>query len=92
MLHDERFAWLRSISALVAYMDEAAADADPAETHVDLDTILGLVRELTTPDENGSVYARRYHAALQERPDAVLAHRDMVSVLRRRPGQPLDPA
>jgi hypothetical protein len=30
----------------------------------------------------GTPYAQRYHAALQELPDAVLAHRDLVTLLR----------
>ncbi len=38
-------------------------------------------RELIAP-EVGSPYAQRYHAALQELPDAVLAHRDLVTLLK----------
>ncbi len=38
-------------------------------------------RELIAP-EAGSPYAQRYHAALQELPDAVLAHRDLVTLLK----------
>jgi hypothetical protein len=32
------------------------------------------------------VYAERYHAALQELPDAVVAHGQVTSVLKRAPG------
>jgi hypothetical protein len=32
--------------------------------------------------EAGSAYAQRYHAALQELPDAILAHRDLVTLLK----------
>jgi hypothetical protein len=38
-------------------------------------------KELIAP-EAGSPYALRYHAALQELPDAVLAHRDLVTLLK----------
>ena len=35
-----------------------------------------------TPDEAGGSYAERYLAALQEVPDVVIAHRDVMAVLK----------
>jgi hypothetical protein len=43
--------------------------------------LVAAARELVAP-EAGSSYAQRYHAALQELPDAVLAHRDLVTFLK----------
>jgi hypothetical protein len=43
--------------------------------------LVAAARELIAP-EAGSTYAQRYHAALQELPDAVLAHRDLVVLLK----------
>jgi hypothetical protein len=43
--------------------------------------LVAQARELVSP-EAGSPYALRYHAALQELPDAVLAHRDLVTLLK----------
>jgi hypothetical protein len=43
--------------------------------------LVAKARELVAP-EAGSPYAQRYHAALQELPDAVLAHRDLVTLLK----------
>jgi hypothetical protein len=35
-----------------------------------------------TPDETSGSYAERYLAALQEVPDVVIAHRDVIAVLK----------
>ena len=43
--------------------------------------LVAAARELIAP-EAGSAYAQRYHAALQELPEAVLAHRDLVVLLK----------
>jgi hypothetical protein len=42
-------------------------------------------RRLVAPDDAGSPYAQRYLAALQEVPDAVIAHRDVTAVLKAIP-------
>lgn len=43
--------------------------------------LVAAARDLTAPDA-GSPYAQRYHAALQAFPDAVLAHSDLVTLLK----------
>jgi len=43
--------------------------------------LVAAARDLIAP-EAGSPYAQRYHAALQELPDAVLAHRDLVLLMK----------
>ena len=43
--------------------------------------LVAAARDLVAP-EAGSAYAQRYHAALQELPEAVLAHRDLVVLLK----------
>jgi hypothetical protein len=43
--------------------------------------LVAKARELVAP-EVGTPYAQRYHAALQELPEAVLAHRDLVTLLK----------
>jgi hypothetical protein len=47
--------------------------------------IITQARALVVPDEAGNHYAQRYHAALQEHPDAVFAHRGVTSVLKDAP-------
>ena len=43
--------------------------------------LIAAAKDLIAP-ESGTPYAERYHAALQELPDAVLAHRDLVTLLK----------
>jgi hypothetical protein len=74
---DPAFAWLRSMSGLIVRIDEALEVKDVTETG----PLVAQARELVAP-EVGSEYAQRYHAALQELPDAVLAHRDLVTLLK----------
>jgi hypothetical protein len=78
---DPQFAWLRPLSELIARID-GVLDTEAPDTLVDLDAIVSQARALTAPDEEGSPYARRYHAALQEVPDVVFAHRRVTAVLR----------
>ncbi|BCS34831.1 hypothetical protein TBR22_A40570 [Luteitalea sp. TBR-22] len=79
LLHDPEFAWLRPISEAIVRLDEMMAD----EALADEDAVLVQVRALASPDAEGTPYAQRYLQAIQESPDAVLAHRDLLALLRR---------
>ncbi len=84
MMNDAAFAWLRSMSGLIVRIDEALdTRARPGEQRADMESgpLMAAARELIAP-EAGSTYGQRYHAALQELPDAVLAHRDLVTLLK----------
>jgi hypothetical protein len=48
----------------------------------DVSAIVSEARELVAPDEAGTPYAQRYHEALQQAPDVVLAHGRVTMVLR----------
>jgi hypothetical protein len=89
-LTDPQFAWLRSISELIVRIDEmlgadAAAGRQGQPTVMDAAGIVSQARMLVVPDEAGTPYAQRYHAALQEHPDAVFAHRAVTAVLKDAP-------
>lgn len=79
LLHDPEFAWLRPLSESIVRIDEMLAD----EGTIDEDAILVQVRALASPDVEGTPYAQRYLQAIQQSPDAVLAHRDLLALLRR---------
>lgn len=79
LLHDAEFAWLRPLSESIVRIDEMLAD----QAAIDEDAILVQVRALASPDEEGTPYAQRYLQAIQQSPDAVLAHRDLLALLRR---------
>ena len=79
---DAQFSWLRPVSALIVRMDEGL-EIDALEgPELDVDWIVAQTRTYISPDENGTPYAQRYHAALQEHPDAVFAHRAVTNILK----------
>jgi hypothetical protein len=80
VLNHERFAWLRYISELIVRIDEML-DADEPVTDDDAGSLLAEARALLKPAEDGNEFARKYFAALQKEPDAVLAHRGVVKLL-----------
>jgi hypothetical protein len=77
---DPQFAWLRRLSELVVLIDEALDPREPA-TVSEAEAVLTRARELLKPSDDGGEFARRYFAALQREPDAVLAHREATRLL-----------
>ena len=47
-----------------------------------VEAVVSQVKVLTSPNETGNSYERRYDMALQEHPDAVFAHRDLLALLK----------
>jgi hypothetical protein len=72
VLNDPWFAWLHPLSGLVVQIDELLA-ADEA-TLSDGETLLNQARALLKPDANGEGFQRRYHRAIQDVPDVLIAH------------------
>ena len=79
IFNDEAFAWLRPMSGLIVAIDEALA-AKPPESPA-ISPLIAQARDLAAPAAD-SAYSVRYQAALQELPEAVLAHRDLVTLLK----------
>ena len=84
-LNDPQFAWLRPVSELIVRIDETMENDLPEGASQPVAVIVAEVRRLVAPDEADTRYGQRYHAALQDHPDAVFAHRDVVDVLKRAP-------
>lgn len=76
---DAAFAWLRPMSGLIVAIDEALAAKPPESPSAG--PLVAQARELAAPTA-GTIYSARYQAALQEVPEAVLAHRDLVTALK----------
>ena len=81
IMKDPQFAWLHPMSELIVTIDETLENEEP-DVRADVTGILAQARTLVSPDESGSGYAQRYDAALQGSPDSVLAHRDVVALLK----------
>jgi len=80
VLNDEQFAWLRSLSMLIAQIDEVV-DADEAIAPETMRSAFREAHRLLKSGEPGE-FRDRYHAALQDSPDIVMAHADVSRVLR----------
>jgi hypothetical protein len=81
IVEDPQFAWLRPISELIVRIDETV-EADGEDSPADVAMLVGRARAIVAADEAGSPNEQRYYAALQEHPDAVLAHRAVTKVLK----------
>ena len=72
VLNDPWFAWLHPLSGLVVQIDELLAADEPTTT--DGEMLLNQARALLKPDANGEGFQRRYHRAIQDVPDVLIAH------------------
>ena len=81
LLHDEHFAWLRSLSMLMARID-ALVDADESVADDEAQGVLRETYRLLKSGESG-VFQDKYRDALQESPDVVMAHAGISELLRR---------
>ena len=72
VLNDPWFAWLHPLSGLVVQIDELLASEEP--TVADGEALLNQARALIKPDSNGEGFQRRYHRAIQDVPDVLIAH------------------
>jgi hypothetical protein len=81
---DLRFSWIRTVSELIAELDEAvsAGDADDAGA---MNRAVSRARELFVPPQPDTAFGSRYLRALQDHPAVVLAHRDVVAALEDDP-------
>jgi hypothetical protein len=79
VLNDPWFNWLRYLSQFIVVVDETLDSKEPV-TSEDADRLIARARELVSPSEEGTGFARRYFEGMQRDPAVVLAHRDMVQV------------
>lgn len=80
-INDPAFAWLRPLSTLIVRMDERLDDKEDRLTSAQAKSLRSEIRELLTPSQLGPEFQRNYHWALQESPDAVIAHSASVRAL-----------
>lgn len=82
IVSDPQFAWLRGVSELIVRIDESL-EIDALEgPEIDVGLILLQARTIVSPADSATPYAQRYHLALQEHPDAVVAHGAVMNVLK----------
>ena len=81
VLEDAWFAWLRPLSQVMAKLDELGEE-DKSPEGPDTATLIASIRTLLTPSEEGTGFGRHYYEALQRKPDVVLAHAAVRTLLR----------
>jgi hypothetical protein len=80
VLNDAQFAWLRIISAMVVQIDEML-DADEPPSAADMLDLISATRQLFA-ESGDQEFQQKYHAALQQEPDVVIAHSALMKLLR----------
>lgn len=73
LLHDETFAWLRSLSGLIVEIDELAA-GDGAVTEAEARAMVARVRALISPSGDPDAFGTRYIALLASEPRVAMSH------------------
>jgi hypothetical protein len=72
LLQDERFAWLRPLSAMIAQLDDLV-DTDEPIAQADAQHAYGEAYRLLKSGDRGA-FQDKYRDALQKSPDIVMAH------------------
>src|SRR5687767_483831 len=84
IVSDPQFAWLRPLTELIVRID-SALEAEAPDSPLDIEALVSHARAIVTPDEATGAHAQRYLEALQEHPDAVIAHGGVTKVLKEVP-------
>ena len=85
VLKDPWFDWLHRLSELIVQIDESL-DTRDSETHLSEEDAKALVeraKTLLAPAESGTQFQKNYFLALQQSPDVVLLHSEVMRLLGR---------
>jgi hypothetical protein len=73
---DLRFAWLRTLSELIADFDAAPEDEPGWD-----EAVTERARQLLSPPDEDTSFGKQYLRALQDHPEVVMAHAAVVRAL-----------
>src|SRR5918996_221894 len=85
VLKDPWFDWLHRLSELIVQIDESLDTRDPETpmTEEDAEALTERAKTLLAPSETGTQFQKNYFLALQQSPDVVLLHSEVMSLLGR---------
>jgi hypothetical protein len=85
VLKDPWFDWLHRLSELIVQIDESldTRDTDTALTEDDAKALVERAKTLLAPSESGTQFQKNYFLALQQSPDVVLLHSDIMRLMGR---------
>ena len=86
VLKDPWFDWLHRLSELIVQIDETldTANSDTPSTEEDALALITRAKLLLAPSESGSEFQKNYFLALQQSPDVVLLHSEMMRILGKK--------
>jgi len=85
VLKDPWFDWLHRLSELIVQIDETldTHDSEKPATDADAKALIERAKMLLAPAETGSEFQKNYFLALQQSPDVVLLHSELMRLLGR---------
>jgi len=85
VLKDPWFDWLHRLSELIVQIDETLDTHDTEKPAIEADAkaLLERAKMLLAPAETGSEFQKNYFLALQQSPDVVLLHSELMRFLGR---------
>ena len=85
VLKDPWFDWLHRLSELIVQIDESldTYDSETPATEADATALIGRAKALLAPAETGTEFQKNYFLALQQSPDVVLLHSEIMRLLGR---------
>lgn len=85
VLKDPWFDWLHRLSELIVQIDETldTRDSETPATEEDATALIERAKTLLAPAETGTEFQKNYFLALQQSPDVVLLHSEIIRVLGR---------
>ena len=83
VLKDPWFDWLHRLSELIVQIDETldTRDAEQPATEEDAKALMVRAKSLLSPSETGSEFQKNYFLALQQSPDVVLLHAELMRLI-----------
>lgn len=86
VIGDQHFAWLRPLSGMIVAIDEVVDGEEVALR--DVEGLFRQVQRLLRSDDSDPAFHTHYRDALQESPDVVMRHADVVKLLAAPPAPP----
>ena len=85
VLKDPWFDWLHRLSELIVQIDETldTRDSEAPATEADANALVERAKALLAPAETGTEFQKNYFLALQQSPDVVLLHSEIMRLLGR---------
>lgn len=85
VLKDPWFDWLHRLSELIVQIDEGldTRDVEHPLTDEDGKALMERAKTLLAPSESGTQFQKNYFLALQQSPDVVLLHSEVMRLLGR---------